>query len=261
MASRKNHPTIAFGDVKRMLCIECSDEGKKESTENRPSKAVLLGETNLFNSMQSLEESESVLELKGLTPNGMLPFGALSGGRETLLTGRQIILINEMNLLTLCGVAPNHKITSFEEAKAIDLINERMPPRHDLGSSSSANSARTRTSSSSCSCSHHPVTVASASGKQQNSSSSSNNNNGERSSSSSQYHHRHRKSSTNAPEKIGPGGAADHRHRSSGLSTNSSASSSPRTSNAAATAAAAAATAATSSTVVSRSGRSPNSHR
>ncbi len=30
------------------------------------------------------------MELKGLTPNGMLPFGALSGGRETLLTGTQI---------------------------------------------------------------------------------------------------------------------------------------------------------------------------
>ncbi|KAH9281722.1 Serine/threonine-protein phosphatase 2B catalytic subunit 2 [Echinococcus granulosus] len=189
------------------------------------------------------EESESVLELKGLTPNGMLPFGALSGGRETLLTA-------------LCGVAPNHKITSFEEAKAIDLINERMPPRHDLGSSSSANSSRTRASSSTCSCSHYSQTPASASGKQQNSSSS--NNNGERS--SSQHYHRHRKSSTNAPEKIGGGGVADHHHRSSGLSTNSPASSSPRTSNAAATAAAVA-TAATSSTAVSRSGRSPNSHR
>ncbi|EUB60536.1 Serine/threonine-protein phosphatase 2B catalytic subunit [Echinococcus granulosus] len=180
------------------------------------------------------EESESVLELKGLTPNGMLPFGALSGGRETLLTA-------------LCGVAPNHKITSFEEAKAIDLINERMPPRHDLGSSSSANSSRTRASSSTCSCSHYSQTPASASGKQQNSSSS--NNNGERS--SSQHYHRHRKSSTNAPEKIGGGGVADHHHRSSGLSTNSPASSSPRTSNAAATAAAVA-TAATSSTAVSR---------
>lgn len=64
------------------------------------------------------EESESVLELKGLTPNGMLPMGALSGGKESLSTA-------------LSGVSPYHKITSFEEAKAIDQINERMPPRHD----------------------------------------------------------------------------------------------------------------------------------
>lgn len=33
------------------------------------------------------EESESVLQLKGLTPNGLLPLGALSGGKETLSTG------------------------------------------------------------------------------------------------------------------------------------------------------------------------------
>ena len=34
------------------------------------------------------EESESVLQLKGLTPNGLLPIGALSGGKDSLQTGR-----------------------------------------------------------------------------------------------------------------------------------------------------------------------------
>ena len=33
------------------------------------------------------EESESVLQLKGLTPNGLLPIGALSGGKDSLKTG------------------------------------------------------------------------------------------------------------------------------------------------------------------------------
>jgi hypothetical protein len=33
------------------------------------------------------EESESVLQLKGLTPNGLLPIGALSGGKDSLNTG------------------------------------------------------------------------------------------------------------------------------------------------------------------------------
>ena len=34
------------------------------------------------------EESESVLQLKGLTPSGTLPIGALSEGKESLRNGR-----------------------------------------------------------------------------------------------------------------------------------------------------------------------------
>jgi len=62
------------------------------------------------------EESESVLQLKGLTPNGLLPIGALSGGKDSLET-------------VLSGFSPTHKISGFSEAKYLDQINERMPPR------------------------------------------------------------------------------------------------------------------------------------
>merc|ERR1711936_342538 len=64
------------------------------------------------------EESEQVLQLKGLTPTGALPLGALSGGKASLSNALQ-------------GFSPNHKITSFAEAKVLDLPYERMPPRKD----------------------------------------------------------------------------------------------------------------------------------
>jgi serine/threonine-protein phosphatase 2B catalytic subunit len=70
------------------------------------------------------EESESVLQLKGLTPTGNLPLGALSGGRSTLRNALQ-------------GFSTNHMILSFDEARGLDAVNERMPPRKEGGSPAS----------------------------------------------------------------------------------------------------------------------------
>ena len=55
------------------------------------------------------EESDLVLKLKGLTPSGNLPAGALSEGKSSLLM--------------LEGI----KDISFEEAREMDKENEKMP--------------------------------------------------------------------------------------------------------------------------------------
>ncbi|XP_065827949.1 serine/threonine-protein phosphatase 2B catalytic subunit 3-like isoform X2 [Oscarella lobularis] len=64
------------------------------------------------------ENSETVVKLKGLTPSGSLPVGTLAGGAEGLQSALQT-------------VKPSHKIRGFEEAKELDKVNERMPPRRD----------------------------------------------------------------------------------------------------------------------------------
>ncbi|XP_017039407.1 serine/threonine-protein phosphatase 2B catalytic subunit 1 isoform X1 [Drosophila ficusphila] len=82
------------------------------------------------------EESESVLQLKGLTPTGALPVGALSGGRDSLKEALQ-------------GLTASSHIHSFAEAKGLDAVNERMPPRRPLLMSASSSSITTVTRSSS----------------------------------------------------------------------------------------------------------------
>lgn len=63
------------------------------------------------------EESESVLALKGLTPTGALPMGTLQGGSRGV---REVAAES--------GCDSGHLIQSFEEARRLDKINERMPP-------------------------------------------------------------------------------------------------------------------------------------
>merc|ERR1712133_328275 len=114
-------------DYELMSDGEEQDETEAQAAEKR--KEVMRQKIRAVGKMARVfsvlrEESEQVLQLKGLTPTGALPLGALSGGKASLMGA-------------LHGFSPNHKITSFEEARDLDMQNERMPPRKDASESAS----------------------------------------------------------------------------------------------------------------------------
>jgi len=101
----------------------------KERKEVIRNKIRAIGKmARVFSTLR--EESETILSLKGLTPTGMLPVGALSEGREGLRAA-----LNDK------------KKRSFEEVKNLDKINERMPPRRTDASPSTAQPASGRATS------------------------------------------------------------------------------------------------------------------
>ncbi|XP_067616433.1 serine/threonine-protein phosphatase 2B catalytic subunit 1 isoform X2 [Eurosta solidaginis] len=115
------------------------DELEEASTVSALRKEIIRNKIRAIGKMARVfsvlrEESESVLQLKGLTPTGALPVGALSGGKDSL-----------RNALQTLGTS--QQITSFAEAKDLDAVNERMPPRRTLilavGGSTSSSSTNT----------------------------------------------------------------------------------------------------------------------
>ena len=73
------------------------------------------------------EESESVLQLKGLTPNGLLPLGALGGGKDTLNNGTYSLHAKIIQLL--CMSEGDMTICSLE---AGNITQGRSKPKGNL---------------------------------------------------------------------------------------------------------------------------------
>jgi len=109
---------------------ELTEEDNADAEEAAKRKEVIKNKIMAIGKMARVftvlrEESESILELKGLTPSGSLPVGILSGGKESLNSALSDLTVEG----STTGASVNHKIQGFAEAKNLDRLNERMPPR------------------------------------------------------------------------------------------------------------------------------------
>lgn len=103
---QENKDTVAtFEDLQE------TERLRKAEIRNRlQKKIVAIGKmAKYFNVLR--EESETVLQLKGLAPGGRLPPGALADG---------------LNASNVKGISA---VSSFQDAKNLDIVNERMPDR------------------------------------------------------------------------------------------------------------------------------------
>ena len=110
--------------------LEDQDEDKQEIASNMAQrKEVIRNKIRAVGKMARVfsvlrQEHETVLALKGLTPSGQLPAGVLSQGSEGIQDA-----LEEFQRLHAGGV--RRRVNSFDEARALDRPNERMPPRRD----------------------------------------------------------------------------------------------------------------------------------
>lgn len=113
---------------------ELADENAEVSEANQAlRKEVIKNKIRAIGKMARVftvlrEESESVLQLKGLTPTGSLPLGVLSGGKDNIRN------------MALSDYSPGDDVKTFDQARALDKINERLPPvRRNTGGTGDSN--------------------------------------------------------------------------------------------------------------------------
>ncbi|XP_078285247.1 serine/threonine-protein phosphatase 2B catalytic subunit gamma isoform-like isoform X2 [Rhinoraja longicauda] len=110
-----------------ILNVCSDDELLDEDDAQHDRKEVIRNKIRAIGKMARVfavlrEEHENVLTLKGLTPSGNLPLGALTGGKPSL----EKALTDATSTNKGKGALSN---ISFEQARGLDRVNERMPPR------------------------------------------------------------------------------------------------------------------------------------